>query len=330
MEQNYSNMNQNSNGDFDNNQNIINSKEIYDDTINLNNKALQLINNNQNNNTENNTKNNIHSIPETNNGHNTINNNIYLIAENNNQNNDKYNSIINVSQENNFNLALINKENFPQENRNIYNGNTTSMNLTNNKINTPQYNQYNDIGYSPQPLNDNSSIPNITTSKKNEVSYKPSSSKPLIPRINKNNGCQSSCIRIDSSMPNLTCFRKYSIIFTGVILIIISIIQIILILIDSKINILLLYLPIVIILYGILLLFSVLRIKWIRMTASILGGLFFFGYLFSVFKVINSLINNKDAKVYIFQINYFFLFINLCNIIQAYWGINLCKKNCCY
>ena len=126
-------------------------------------------------------------------------------------------------------------------------------------------------------------------------------------------------------MPELACFRKYSIIFSGLIFTISSFVQISLHLINSEFIIPLILGHLIMALYGILLSFSVLRIKWIRKTATILGGLFVFGYpAFVIYFGGEELV---EKYILINDINFILLSINICNILYAYWGINVCDKN---
>ena len=123
---------------------------------NLNYKPPHLINNQQNNNTQNTINNNIYSVPENNKSYTSGNNNIYS-TEKNNQNNGNYSSFKNVFPEKNYDSTLVNKENFVQKKNQNYNSDTDQINSNNNEGITPQYN---DIEYTPQPMNDNV-MPNI-------------------------------------------------------------------------------------------------------------------------------------------------------------------------
>ena len=101
MDYDYSNMNQKNNGYF-----------LY----------------NQNDNT------NIYQYSDKNNSYTTGKNNIYSLKEYNNQNN-------NVYQENNYDSSPINEENLLKKNHDNYNEYAAPINLSNNKVNTPQYNE---------------------------------------------------------------------------------------------------------------------------------------------------------------------------------------------
>ena len=127
-------------------------------------------------------------------------------------------------------------------------------------------------------------------------------------------------------MPELTCFRKYGIIYSGLIFTISPFVQISLHLINSEFIIPLILGHLIMVLYGILLPFSVLRIKWIRKTATILGGLFVFGYpAFVIYFGGEELV---EKYILINDINLILLIINIFIILHAYWGINICDKNC--
>lgn len=258
MDFNIPNINKVNEEDYQNQNNSIQLNTIYSDLENNDNcTPSQLNENNQNRFLENN---NIYSETEYNNGYNS---NISA-----NTNNKPYDNI------------------YTSNNTNIY---TSSENNTdfyeplyNPDFNTPSNNEKkdnNNLNFLPK-TNNNTIGKNTNHSNNNTPSL-----QPLISTSNRINTGGNCCTRIDTSIPDLQWWKILIIIILSIGLIVSSIINCVICIKGEPddIHIIIIF-DVIFILYSILVMFSVLRIKRIRDITACLSLFFLLGSVFAMVK----------------------------------------------
>ena len=222
-----------------------------------------------------------------------------------------------------------------QSNNNINNNNYNShINVNNYEENTPQNKENINVSYTPRNNDDilenkTKIIPVNINNENVSTSY-----KPLNPQNNRGvNTTDNCCTRIDPSMAILTTCQFYTIIILSILLIISAVLNIILSLIENPENILIIIaIDFGLILYSIFMIFSVLRIKWIRKTATVICVMCFFSGIYGTGRQLE--IYDKNEKnhnmiiIYNFLIRFILLYTIMHFALYGYWGINLCEKLC--
>jgi len=331
---------------FSQNKNISYSKNDFQ--YNPNYVPPQLNYNYQNNNSDNNT------------GYNTQNKNIYPGLQNNNY---IYQTKYNIDSKIVDNNYSSNKENIystPENNSEFnpktkeYNNieppdNSDFYNLSTNNINNTRYNsQANSNTYAGNtPQNkENKNLSNFNQDKVDNLENKTkiiplqisnknvsSSSQPNVLQNNRGvNTTENCCIRIDNSMTILTKCQLYTIIILSILLIISGILNSIICSIENTENILIIIaIDFELIVYSIFIIFSVLRIKWIRKTAAIFSVICFFGGNYGTYKQFEFAGGEKIHNIaFIFNLDLRFalLLAIMHYVLYGYYRINI-FENCC-
>ena len=268
----------------------------------------------------------------------------------------------NYSQENNNLYSQNNGINYqqpqiylPHQIENNYPPPPTNLPTYSPEINEEAYKHYGNqininVDTNVSPININNISPQTNFTPITLTYIEPETTSPLIPPSNKrdnccNNCCSNCCINISNfcsngeSMTELTNCQRGWTIFFGVILLIITLNNIVISTLIENINHNIFFsMDIPLLCFSIFSCISVLKVKWLRYTATALVIIFLFGVIVVTIIVFYKLDKNNEYKnthvdeyKFLCVLKIILLFLILHAFFQNYWGIIICKclyNNC--